>query len=222
MMLIYSAIEGLMKSKFRNAGQTCVCTNRVFVHKKIYDSFEKKLLVKVEELSKKMGNGFDTSAAIGPLINKQSYDKVSALVESAIAQGAKVLHGGKRRNSFDGYFYEPTIVTEVSENMNICQEEIFGPVITLCKFEDEKEVIEMSNNSNVGLANYFYSRDIGRCIRVAKELESGMVGINTGIISNAQAPFGGVKESGIGREGSIIGMSDYMECKYICIGEINK
>tara|TARA_R110002167_G_scaffold204404_9_gene408544 strand:- start:24484 stop:25938 length:1455 start_codon:yes stop_codon:yes gene_type:complete len=209
-----AAVVGAMVSKFRNAGQTCVCTNRIFVQEKVYDAFAEKFAVAVRGL--KMGNGSDEGVEIGPLIDERALTKVETLVADARANGARVLAGGER---FHGVLngYQPTVLTNVNNCMRIAQEEIFGPVATLIPFTTEKEAIDMANNTPFGLAAYFYARDIGRVWRVAEALEYGMVGINEGIISTEVAPFGGIKESGLGREGSKYGIEDYVEIKYLCM-----
>jgi len=211
-----AAIDGLLASKYRNSGQTCVCTNRVFIHESIYQEFSEKLITAVEE-KLKVGNGFDEGITNGPLINKGAVSTVVDLVDQSIAQGAKVLVGGVGSELGDCY-YQPTILGDVTNDMPIAREEIFGPVAPLIPFQTEQQVIEMANDTDVGLAAYFYSRDIGRVWRVSEQLEYGMVGINEGILSNEIAPFGVVKESGMGREGSKYGLDDYLEMKYICMG----
>ncbi|MEY4728896.1 MAG: NADP-dependent succinate-semialdehyde dehydrogenase [Pseudomonadota bacterium] len=214
-----SAVEGAMISKFRNTGQTCVCANRIFVQDKVYDAFTEKLAVKVKQL--KVGNGFDDGVVQGPLIDQQALAKVEEHVADAQAQGATVITGGKR-HSLGKTYYEPTVLANVTRKMKIFTEETFGPVAPLFRFKDEKDVIEMANDTEFGLASYFYSRDIGRIFRVAEALDYGMVGVNTGLISTAEAPFGGVKQSGLGREGSHYGLEEFLEIKYICLGDINK
>ncbi len=214
-----SAVEGAMISKFRNTGQTCVCANRIFVQDKVYDAFVEKLAAKVKLL--KVGNGFDDGVVLGPLIDQQALAKVEEHVADAQAHGAKVVIGGKR-HSLGKTYYEPTVLANVTRKMKIFTEETFGPVAPLFRFKDEKDVIEMANDTEFGLASYFYSRDIGRIFRVAEALDYGMVGVNTGLISTAEAPFGGVKQSGLGREGSHYGLEEFLEIKYICLGDINK
>jgi succinate-semialdehyde dehydrogenase / glutarate-semialdehyde dehydrogenase len=209
-----AAAEGLMASKYRNAGQTCVCANRVYVQACVYDKFAAKIQAKIATL--KVGTGTEIGVNLGPLIDAQGLAKVEAHVADAIAKGAKVMTGGKR-SSLGGLFYEPTLLTDVPKNAMVSTEETFGPVAPLIKFEKEEEVIALANASEFGLASYFYSRDVGRVFRVAEALESGMVGINTGIFSNEVAPFGGVKQSGLGREGSKYGIEDYLEIKYLCL-----
>jgi len=216
---IDAAVEGAMVSKYRNAGQTCVCTNRIFVQNGVVDLFTEKFSAAVAKLS--IGNGLTEGVNIGPMISTTAVDGVSQLVNDSIAQGAKVLLGGQRDGAGDN-FYQPTILTHVRNDMPIARNEIFGPVSPIIAFDDEDEVIAMANDSEYGLAAYFYSRDIGRVWRVAEGLEYGMVGINEGLISNAAAPFGGVKQSGSGREGSKYGLDDYLEIKYLCMGGLNK
>ena len=215
---IDAAIEGAMASKYRNAGQTCVCTNRFYVHAKVYDEFAQKLAARVSG-SLSVGEGFENNVTTGPLIDDAAVVKVEQHVQDAIAKGAKVLTGGAR-HAKGGRFYQPTVITHVSEDMLCMREETFGPLAPIVKFTDEADVIRLSNNTEYGLASYFYSRDIGRIFRVAEALEYGMVGVNTGLISNEMAPFGGVKQSGLGREGSVYGMDDFIEMKYVCLGGI--
>ena len=215
---IDAAIEGAMVSKYRNAGQTCVCTNRFYVHAKVYDSFAEKLAARVSG-TLSVGEGFEDKVTTGPLIDDAAVAKVEEHVQDAIAKGAKILCGGGK-HARGGRFYQPTVITQVTENMLCMREETFGPLAPIVKFTDEAEVIRLANNTDYGLASYFYSRDIGRIFRVAEALEYGMVGVNTGLISNEMAPFGGVKQSGLGREGSVYGMDDFMEMKYVCLGGI--
>jgi succinate-semialdehyde dehydrogenase/glutarate-semialdehyde dehydrogenase len=210
---IDAAVSGAVFSKYRNAGQTCVCANRIFVQSGVYDIFVEKLTKAVGEL--KMGNGMNEGIQIGPLINEDAIRKVSELVEDAVKKGGKVRVGGKQSN-LGGQFYEPTVLTEVRPDMAISQEEIFGPVAPVYRFQDEEEVIRLANDTPYGLAAYFYGRDISLIWRVAEALDYGMVGINTGMISTAVAPFGGMKESGYGREGSRYGIEEYLEMKYLC------
>ena len=214
-----AAVDGLLASKYRNSGQTCVCTNRVFVQKSISKVFSEKLVEAVENRLS-IGNGFTEGVTNGPLINKGAVSTVVDLVERSVALGACVLTGGSVSELGDNY-YQPTILGNVTNDMPIAQEEIFGPVAPLITFDTEEEVLAMANDTNVGLAAYFYSRDIGRVWRVSEQLEYGIVGINEGIISNEMAPFGGVKESGMGREGSKYGLDDYLEMKYICMGGLD-
>ena len=215
---IDAAIEGAMISKYRNAGQTCVCTNRFYVHAKVYDSFAEKLAARVSG-SLSVGEGFEDKVTTGPLIDEAAVAKVEEHVQDAVTKGAKILCGGAKHPR-GGRFYQPTVITQVSEDMLCMREETFGPLAPIVKFTDEAEVIRLANNTDYGLASYFYSRDIGRIFRVAEALEYGMVGVNTGLISNEMAPFGGVKQSGLGREGSVYGMDDFMEMKYVCLGGI--
>jgi succinate-semialdehyde dehydrogenase/glutarate-semialdehyde dehydrogenase len=212
-----AAVEGALASKYRNAGQTCVCTNRFYVHESIYDAFVEKLAVGAAKI--KVGNGFEQGVSQGPLIDDQAVAKVEEHVADALSKGAKVLAGGKL-HALGGHFYEPTVLSNVTGDMKIMREETFGPVAAVTKFKTDEEAIAAANDTEFGLASYFYSRDIGRVWRVAEKLEYGMVGINTGIISNEVAPFGGVKQSGLGREGSKYGIDEYLEMKYLCIGGI--
>jgi succinate-semialdehyde dehydrogenase/glutarate-semialdehyde dehydrogenase len=211
------AVKGAIASKFRNAGQTCVCANRILVQDGIYDVFAGKLADAAAAL--KVGNGFDGDTTIGPLINQAGLDKVERHVADALAKGAKLLLGGKK-HALGGNFFQPTVLTEVTTAMAVTREETFGPVAPLFRFKDEAEVVRLANDTEFGLASYFYSRDIGRIFRVAEQLEYGIIGINEGIISTELAPFGGVKESGLGREGSKYGIEDYLEIKYLCLGGI--
>jgi succinate-semialdehyde dehydrogenase/glutarate-semialdehyde dehydrogenase len=213
-----AAVAGAMVCKFRNAGQTCVCANRIFVQEGVYEAFTAKLLAAVAGL--KMGNGADAGVTVGPLINEGAANDVMSFVDDAVAQGARVACGGGR-SDLGACFVEPTVLTNASDSMRVFHEEIFGPVAPLFSFKTEEEVIAMANDTNVGLASYFYARDIGRIWRVSEALEYGIVGINEGIISNEMAPFGGVKESGQGREGSKYGLDDYLEIKYMCMGGID-
>ncbi|TDK67172.1 NAD-dependent succinate-semialdehyde dehydrogenase [Sapientia aquatica] len=212
-----AAVEGAVASKYRNAGQTCVCTNRFYVHSSLYDAFVSKLADKVKTIQ--VGNGMTEGVLQGPLIDGQAVEKVSQHVQDAVSKGATLVAGGKA-HALGGYFYEPTLLANVSNDMQIMSEETFGPVAAVMKFETEAEVIKAANDTDFGLASYFYSRDIGRIWRVAEKLDYGMVGINTGLISNEVAPFGGVKQSGLGREGSRFGMDEYLEMKYLCMGGI--
>ena len=210
------ALKGLLGSKYRNSGQTCVCTNRVFVHQSIYDEFSQKLVTAVEQ-NLTLGEGNTEGVTTGPLINKGAVSIVEDLVKRSVSQGAKIATGGSV-SELGACFYQPTVLTNVTNDMPIATDEIFGPVAALIPFESDQEVIDMANDTDVGLAAYFYSKDISRIWRVSEQLEFGMVGVNEGIISNEMAPFGGVKESGIGREGSKYGLDDYLELKYICMG----
>ncbi|GAB3027149.1 NAD-dependent succinate-semialdehyde dehydrogenase [Bowmanella dokdonensis] len=212
-----AAVKGLMASKFRNAGQTCVCANRIFVQQSVYQAFSDKLSEAVAQL--KLGNGLEEGVTIGPLISKSAVDKVRELIDKSVNQGAKVSRGGQA-SGLGELFFEPTILTDVSNDMPLAREEIFGPVVPLIPFEDEQQALQLANDTDVGLAAYFYARDISRIWRVSEGLEYGMVGINEGGISNPAAPFGGVKQSGYGREGSKYGLDDYLEIKYLCMGGI--
>ena len=216
---IDAAVQGTLVSKYRNAGQTCVCSNRIIVQAGIYDEFVSKLTAATEKLV--VGSGAEEGVTVGPLIDEKAANNVCDFIDDALAKGAKVALGGGR-SELGGAFVLPTILTDVSRDMRVFSEEIFGPVAPVFKFETEAEVVEMANDTEFGLAAYFYSRDIGRVWRVAEQLEYGMVGINEGVLSNEMAPFGGVKESGSGREGSKYGMDDYMSMKYICMGGIDK
>ncbi len=215
---IDAAVAGAMICKFRNAGQTCVCANRLLVQEGVYDEFCEKFAAATLQL--KMGNGADDGVSIGPLINDGAANDVVSFIDEAVASGAKVATGGGRSNLGERYV-EPTILTNVKEDMRVFREEIFGPVAPVFKFKTEAEAIQMANDTEFGLACYFYSRDIGRIWRVGEALEYGIVGINEGIISNEMAPFGGVKESGQGREGSKYGLDDYLEIKYMCMGGLD-
>jgi succinate-semialdehyde dehydrogenase / glutarate-semialdehyde dehydrogenase len=208
-----AAVEGAVISKYRNAGQTCICTNRFYVQEAVYDAFVAKLTEKTKLL--KTGNGFEAGINTGPLIEQQAIEKVESHVKDALAKGATLTTGGK---GLGGLFYEPTVLAGAQANMLIAREETFGPVAAVFKFKDEAEVIRMANDIEFGLASYFYSRDIARVFRVAEALEYGMVGVNTGVLGNEVAPFGGVKQSGLGREGSKYGIDEYLESKYVCIG----
>ena len=214
-----AAVAGAMASKYRNAGQTCVCANRMLVQEGVYDAFAEKLEAAVDNL--KVGDGTEEGITIGPLINEGAANDVMSFIDDAVSRGASVLTGG-RRSDLGTCFIEPTILTDVSDDMRVFREEIFGPVAPLFKFSTEEEAIAMANDTEFGLASYFYSRDIGRIWRVGEGLEYGIVGINEGIISNEMAPFGGVKESGQGREGSKYGLDDYLEIKYMCMGGIDQ
>ncbi|MBX3606867.1 MAG: NAD-dependent succinate-semialdehyde dehydrogenase [Piscinibacter sp.] len=214
---IDSAVEGAMISKYRNAGQTCVCANRLYVQDKVYDAFVAKLAEKSKGI--KVGNGFEPGVSQGPLIDGPAMEKVERHVADAVSKGAKVVVGGTRIGE---RFYTPTVLADVTGEMLCAREETFGPVAPVFRFKTEAEAIEMANATEFGLASYFYSRDIGRIFRVGEALEYGMVGINTGLISTAEVPFGGVKQSGLGREGSHHGIDDYVEIKYLCLGDILK
>jgi succinate-semialdehyde dehydrogenase/glutarate-semialdehyde dehydrogenase len=209
------AVEGAMISKYRNNGQTCVCANRIYVQAGVYDAFAEKLAKKVGEMQ--VGDGFEAGVVAGPLINPAAVDKVEEHIADATSKGAKVVAGGKR-HALGGTFFEPTVLTGVTRDMLVANDETFGPVAPLFRFETEDDVIAQANDTIYGLASYFYARDLSRVWRVAEALEYGMVGINTGLISTELAPFGGVKQSGLGREGSHHGIDDYLEMKYLCIG----
>jgi succinate-semialdehyde dehydrogenase/glutarate-semialdehyde dehydrogenase len=212
-----SAVEGAMASKYRNAGQTCVCANRFYVQDGIYDAFVAKFSARVRAL--KVGNGFEDGVAQGPLIEDAAVDKVRRHVADAIAKGGQVVVGG---NALQGQFFEPTVVANASADMLCAREETFGPFAPVFRFKTEQEAIDAANNTEFGLASYFYSRDVGRIFRVSEALEYGMVGINVGILATEHVPFGGVKQSGLGREGSHHGMDDYVEIKFLCLGDILK
>ena len=211
---IDKAVEGAIISKFRNNGQTCVCANRIYVQEGVYDLFAKKLEVAVSKMI--VGDGFSTSSTLGPLITNDALNKVEEHIEDALKKGAKVQCGGKR-HSIGGTFFEATVLTNVDKSMLISEDETFGPVAPLFRFKDEDDVIEQANNTIFGLASYFYASDLKRVWKVAEALEYGMVGINTGLISTEVAPFGGVKQSGLGREGSHYGIDEYLELKYLCL-----
>lgn len=212
-----AAVEGVIASKYRNTGQTCICANRIYVQDSVYDDFAKRLAHAVEDL--KVGPGVDEANAVGPLVNEEALVKVEALVANACENGAKVLAGG-RRHDLGRTFYEVTVLTEVTADMDIASEEIFGPVAPLFRFHTEDEAIAAANDTPYGLASYFFARDMGRVWRVSEGLEYGLVGVNTGLISTEIAPFGGFKESGVGREGSHQGLDEYLETKYIAMGGV--
>jgi succinate-semialdehyde dehydrogenase/glutarate-semialdehyde dehydrogenase len=212
---IDAAVAGAMASKYRNAGQTCVCANRFYVHSKVIDAFTERFAKAVQTLT--VGNGLDTGVMQGPLIDGAALTKVKEHVADALKKGAKLITGGKVA-ALGGHFYEPTILSKVTPEMRISFEETFGPVAPIMAFDDDAEVVRLANQSQYGLASYFYSRDIGRIWRVAEALEYGIVGVNSGAVSNEVGPFGGVKQSGLGREGSIWGMDEYLEMKYVCVG----
>ena len=215
-----SAVDGAIASKYRNAGQTCVCANRIYVQAGVYDAFLEKFAARVTAL--KTGNGFEAGVNVGPLIDDAALQKVETHVADAIALGAKLLTGGKRLETAGGNFFEPTLLADATPQMLCSREETFGPVAPIFKFQTEDDAIRLANSTEFGLASYFYSRDIGRIFRVGEALEYGMVGINTGLISTAEVPFGGVKQSGLGREGGRQGIEDYVEVKYLCLGDIQK
>ena len=213
---IDKAIDGVIVSKFRNSGQTCVCANRILIHEKIYDQFSQKLVKIISKL--KVGNGMDKGVNIGPMININAIKKIKGFLEDSINKGGKILIGGK---IIGKYFFEPTVISNASLEMNFSKEEIFGPIVPLFKFSSDKQAVNMANDTSYGLASYFYSQNVSRCWKVAEELEYGMVGINEGLISTELAPFGGVKFSGFGREGSRYGIEDYLDIKYMCFGNIS-
>jgi len=212
---IDSAVEGAMASKYRNAGQTCVCANRIYVQDGVYDEFVQKFSAKVKTL--KVGNGFEDGVAQGPLIEDAAVEKVARHVQDAISKGGKVMAGGHK---LDGQFFEPTVIADARADMLCAREETFGPFAPVFRFHKEQEAVDAANNTEFGLASYFYTRDIGRIYRVSEALEYGMVGINVGVIATEHVPFGGVKQSGLGREGSSHGMDEYLEMKYLCLGDI--
>jgi len=212
-----AAVAGAIASKYRNAGQTCVCANRIFVQSGVYDRFAEQLAATVRAM--KVGDGLEQDTKIGPLIEEKAVKKVEQHVADAVSKGAKIVIGGKRGDGA-GSFYIPTVLTGVTSDMLAMHEETFGPVAPLMKFQTDQDAIRLANATEFGLASYFYSRDISRVWRVAEALESGIVGINDGIISTEVAPFGGIKESGIGREGSKYGLEEYLEIKYLCFGGV--
>jgi len=214
-----AAVEGAIASKYRNAGQTCVCANRLIIQSGVYDAFAEKLVAAVKKL--KVGNGLEPDVDLGPLIDQSALAKVEDHIQDAVSHGARVLLGGKR-HPLGQTFFEPTIVVDVTAKMKVAREETFGPLAPLFRFETDEEAIQLANDTEFGLASYFYSRDIGRIWRAAEGLESGIVGINTGLVSNEVAPFGGVKQSGIGREGSHYGMDEFVEVKYLCFGGLDR
>ncbi|MBL8533969.1 MAG: NADP-dependent succinate-semialdehyde dehydrogenase [Betaproteobacteria bacterium] len=213
-----AAVEGAMASKYRNAGQTCVCANRLIVQEGVYDAFVEKLAAKVKA-SLKVGNGAEAGVTTGPLIDEAAVAKVEEHVSDAVEKGGKVIVGGQR-HALGGLFYEPTVIANVTPEMKVAREETFGPVAPVFKFKTEAEALALANDTEFGLASYFYARDMGRVWRIAEGIESGIVGINVGIISNEVGPFGGVKQSGLGREGSKYGIEDFLELKYLCMGGI--
>jgi succinate-semialdehyde dehydrogenase / glutarate-semialdehyde dehydrogenase len=213
-----AAVEGAIISKYRNAGQTCVCANRLYVQAGVYDAFAEKLVAAVAKL--KVGNGFEPGVQQGPLIDNAAVEKVEEHIQDAVSKGGQVLLGGKR-HALGQTFFEPTVLADVTPQMKVAKEETFGPLAPLFRFQTDEQAIEMANDTEFGLASYFYSRDIGRIWRAAEGLESGMVGINTGLISNEVAPFGGVKQSGLGREGSHYGIEEFLEIKYLCFGGLD-
>jgi succinate-semialdehyde dehydrogenase/glutarate-semialdehyde dehydrogenase len=214
-----AAVEGTIISKFRNTGQTCVCANRLYVQDGVYDAFAEKLIAAVKQL--RVGNGFEAGVAQGPLIDAAAVEKVEEHISDAVSKGARVLLGGKR-HSLGGTFFEPTVLADVTSEMKVAREETFGPVAPLFRFYKDEDAVQFSNDTEFGLASYFYSRDIGRIWRVAEDLEYGMVGINTGLISTEVVPFGGMKQSGIGREGAHYGIDEFIEVKYLCFGGLDR
>ena len=214
---IDEAVAGAMISKYRNAGQTCVCANRIYVQENIYEEFSKKLAEATRSM--KVGNGFDDDVTTGPLIDRQALEKVEEHIEDAVSKGASILSGGTRSN-LGGTFYNPTVLTDVTSSMKVAKEETFGPIAPLFKFDSVENVIEAANDTEFGLAAYFYAKDLSKVWKVAEALEYGIVGINTGLISTEVAPFGGIKQSGLGREGSKYGIDDFLEIKYLCMSGI--
>ena len=212
------AVQGALAAKFRNSGQTCVCANRFFVQSKVYEKFVDGFSTAVSKL--RVGPGIDPDVSVGPLIDNRAQQKVQDIVSDAVARGAKLAVGGNC-NSMDGRFFPPTVLTKVTPEMRLASEEIFGPVAPIFKFETEEQVLRLANQTDFGLASYFYSQDVNRCFRVAEAIECGMVGINTGMLSTVVAPFGGVKNSGVGREGGRYGLDEYQELKYICFGDVH-
>jgi len=214
-----AAVEGAMVSKYRNTGQTCVCANRLYVQRGVLEAFTQKLVARVQAL--KVGDGTEAGVNQGPLIDAKAVEKIEEHVADAVAKGAQVLAGGKR-HALGGLFYEPTVIGGATADMLFAREETFGPLAPIFAFDTEEEAVAAANDTEFGLAAYFYSRDIGRIMRVAESLESGIVGVNTGLVSTAEAPFGGVKQSGLGREGSKYGLDDFLEVKYVCLAGLDK
>lgn len=214
------AVEQAVTCKMRGMGETCVAANRIFVHRSIAEAFAERLAKRLGSM--KIGNGLEEGVAVGPLITPEAVQKVDKHVQDAVSQGAKLLTGGKRPNMKKGYFYEPTVLVNVNENMIIMQEETFGPVAAICPFDTEEEAVLRANNTRYGLAAYFFTRDVGRVFRLADKLEYGILGANDGLPSTAQAPFGGIKESGLGREGSKYGIDEYLDIKYLSLGAVLK
>ncbi|MEQ8389675.1 MAG: NAD-dependent succinate-semialdehyde dehydrogenase [Thalassospira sp.] len=216
---IDAAVEGAIASKYRNAGQTCVCANRLFIHDKVYDEFAEKYAAKVSAMT--VGDGFDEGVVIGPLINEKAVEKVEKQIADAVSKGGRILTGGKRHEKGNSFF-QPTVIADANRDMIVFREETFGPMAPLIRFHSDDEVLEMANDSEFGLASYFYSRDISRIWKLAEGLESGLVGVNVGVMATEVAPFGGFKQSGVGREGSKYGIEDYLEVKYVCIGGVDE
>jgi succinate-semialdehyde dehydrogenase/glutarate-semialdehyde dehydrogenase len=216
---IDAAVEGALASKFRNSGQTCVCANRLYVQDSVYEQFAQRFTARVAAM--KVGNGLEAGVVQGPLIDMKAVEKVEEHISDAVAKGARILTGGKR-HAIGGTFFEPTVLADAMSAMKVAREETFGPVAPLFRFKTEDELIRLANDTEYGLASYFYSRDVGRIWRVAEALEYGIVGINIGLVSNEMSPFGGMKESGIGRESSKYGIEEYLEVKYLCMGGIDK
>jgi succinate-semialdehyde dehydrogenase / glutarate-semialdehyde dehydrogenase len=214
-----AAVEGAIASKYRNAGQTCVCANRLFVQSPVYEAFAEKLVDAVKKL--KVGNGLEPGVLQGPLIDQKAVEKVEDHIQDAVSHGARVLLGGKR-HALGQSFFEPTVLVDVTPQMKVAHEETFGPLAPLFRFDTDEDAIRLANDTEFGLASYFFGRDVGRIWRVAEGLECGMVGINTGLISNEVAPFGGVKQSGLGREGSHYGIEEFLEIKYLCFGGLDR
>lgn len=213
------AVAGAMLSKFRNCGQTCISSNRFLIQDEVHDEFVAKLKEKIKAL--KIGDGSQEGVQIGPLINHAQLNKVSHFVEDAMAKGAQMIHGGRQLNNKGTLFFEPTIVTHLRDDMLLYNEEVFGPVISVIRFKTEEEALKIANGTQRGLAGYFYSNDLNQVFRVSRLLETGMIGVNEGLISTAEAAFGGIKESGIGREGSKHGIDDYVYIKYLCYGNLD-
>lgn len=215
---IDAAVEGAIASKYRNSGQTCVCANRIFVHDAVYDEFAEKYAAKASAM--KVGDGTEEGVVLGPLITEKAVGKVENQIADAVSKGGRVLTGGKR-HAKGGSFFEPTVIADANRDMLVFREETFGPMAPLIRFHSDDEVLEMANDSEFGLASYFYSRDISRIWKLAEGLETGLVGVNAGVIATEVAPFGGYKQSGIGREGSKYGVEDYLEVKYVCMAGID-
>jgi succinate-semialdehyde dehydrogenase/glutarate-semialdehyde dehydrogenase len=215
-----TAVTGAIASKFRSSGQTCVCANRIYVQSEIYDEFASKFAEKVKGF--KVGGGYGEGVTHGPLIHDRAVSKIDAHVKDAVKQGGKVLIGGQKMSDLGNNFFQPTVIRDMTSSMALASEETFGPVAGLFKFDTEADVVKMANDTDVGLAGYFFSRDVQRCYRVAEAIEVGMVGVNTGLISDPAAPFGGVKESGFGREGSALGIEEYMVTKMVTLGGIGQ